>query len=564
MSDHDPIYEFSLGQAGAFVIPAEVLGAEGIAPEFQMAMRDERGVSADWIGLFNAAFGLFWRRTEHLARRAPRFWMPPRVQNTLIAGSDEPVLPFSQPFYRASWTLFDSDFDPDVSNVEFASYLILHQERMAQTQQILSAFVQNLSYWLDRSDAEIAMFRGGAAKSSRPDAATFRVLADSMETIRGLHDVDLKPPPRGGKPMMQVPPTGLAATQSQIEKLQRIGHDIGQAAEATISAFGRRYRGTTSEGFELLCRWLDAERPKAIVTGKPDEILWSPDGDADSALFREIAGTISTPVAESMIADLAVVGDCTSRFLASLRRADQLPPAHDEMEQRGLSYIHVRRNLVAYSLTDPAGNRLGAPSPTFDRLMLAARTIHEWGHQAVDAGWVPIADEHADAFASSNGELAALFDEIVTNAPAPMRGAARSDLGELSRASGQIGRSLAAYAQSRMPDFQANLLSQHFLTRAQAEAYVRNNVYCLVGVYPPAQVFRQLARYAYEYQYLRFSGMADRDRYFRSTTWFDRQFVASGFVTDDRVRALFRLMASICDCYAVDATAFDFEAARPH
>ncbi|MCA9256406.1 MAG: hypothetical protein KDA33_12250 [Phycisphaerales bacterium] len=564
MSEHDLIHDFLLGQERAFVIPAEALGSEGMSPSFRAAVCDVRNVSTDWLDMFDAAFAAYWARATDLATRSPRFWLPPRVQNVLIAGPDEPAPPFSQPFYRASWTMYASDFDPESSNTEFAAYLFLHQERMAQTQQILSAFVQNLSYWLTRSDRDVALFRAGATRSGRPDAATFVALADAMDVIRKLYDLDLRrPAAKGGKPLLGIPPTGLAATHSQIEKLQSMGQRIGAAAEGAIAAFGKRYVAGAAGGFDALRRWLEEARPNVLVVGRPNEILWAPTGDGDEAAFREIAGSISEPVAEGLMADLRVVGACTSRFLASLRRPDELPAAHDEMEQRGLSYIHVKRNLVAYSLTDSEGRRLSAPSPTYDRLMLAARTIHEWGHQAVDGGWVPVSSERRDAFASLNAELAVLFEEIVNHAPSAVMAGARADLGALSQATGAIGRALADYAQSRMPDFQANLLSQRYLTRSQAEAYVRNNVYCLNGVMPPAQVFRQLARYAYEYQYLRFSDMADRYGYFRTTTWFDRRFIASGVVTASRVESLFALMSAICDCYHVDEAAFDFGEAAP-
>lgn len=558
-------FDFMLGQDRAFVVPAEALSSAGIADGFQRAMRERRGIPQGWIDLFSAAFALYWERAAALAERSPQFWLPPRVQNVCVVGPDEPARPFSQAFYRASWTMHESDFDPDASDVEFAAYLFMHQERMAQTQQILAAFVQNLPYWLERSDEEVARFQRAAAASARPDSPTFGALADSLAMVRTLHDAVLKPPVlTTNEQLMQVPPTSLIASQGQIASLQAMGAKIGKAAEATIAAFGKRFVSAEGGGFDLLRQWLDDTQPNVLVTAKPDEILWAPVGDADSGRFREIAGGISRPIAESMIADLKVIDDCTQRFLGSLRRREELPAAHDEMEQQGLSYIHVGRNLVAYSLTDPIGNRLAGPTPTYDRLMLAARTIHEWCHQAVDAGWVCVPDSKSDEFASLNSELAQLFEAIVSEAPAQIMSIARPDLGELSRASGAVGRALADYAQSRMPDFQANLLAQRYLRQSEREAYVRNNVYCLIGVYPPAQVFRQLARYAYEYQYLRFSSVENKDGYFRSTTWFEHQYVASGIVSAARVERLFALMAQICDAYAIDDTAFNFQAALQH
>jgi hypothetical protein len=88
------------------------------------------------------------------------------------------------------------------------------------------------------------------------------------------------------------------------------------------------------------------------------------------------------------------------------------------------------------------------------------------------------------------------------------------------------------------------------------ETYVRNNVYCLsVGV-PPATLFQRLARYVYEYQYLRLSAVGDPRRYFLSSTWFEVEYVAPSILRLADLDALLRLVGDLCALYRVDETKF--------
>ena len=65
-----------------------------------------------------------------------------------------------------------------------------------------------------------------------------------------------------------------------------------------------------------------------------------------------------------------------------------------------------------------------------------------------------------------------------------------------------------------------------------------------------------LVRYLYEFQYLRFSAVADRRTFFLRSTWFDADFIDRGVLDEATFDALTAAVAGICDCYAVDESRF--------
>jgi hypothetical protein len=125
------------------------------------------------------------------------------------------------------------------------------------------------------------------------------------------------------------------------------------------------------------------------------------------------------------------------------------------------------------------------------------------------------------------------------------------DLRALSR-DGSAGAALAAIFASRIPDYQSNLLGFPFLDLAEREAYVRQNVRPLVAEYPPEQLWRQLVRTLYEYQYLGFSRVTDPRRYFVGTTRLEHDFIACGALDETRFDALAEAARALCTAHAVD------------
>jgi hypothetical protein len=200
--------------------------------------------------------------------------------------------------------------------------------------------------------------------------------------------------------------------------------------------------------------------------------------------------------------------------------------------------------------------RLRVPAPPYERFMLAARTIHEWGHLAAAAGWIPVASERRTDYERMAHELADGFEEIYRDAPGVVRAHTAGEMTRLTSHGLTVGAALARIAMNRFPDYQANLLARRYLSLAERETYMRNNVYSLALEYPSTQVFLRLARYAYEYQYLRFSGIGDAWTYFLSSTWCGDEYIQRRIVSTAQLRRLFETVGKLCDCFAVDESKF--------
>jgi hypothetical protein len=118
------------------------------------------------------------------------------------------------------------------------------------------------------------------------------------------------------------------------------------------------------------------------------------------------------------------------------------------------------------------------------------------------------------------------------------------------------GAALALVLLKRMPDYQANLLACRFLDLNERETYIRHNIRTLRGLYAPQQLWRMLARYLSEYQYLTFSAVADSVEFFVRSTGFDADFFASGVLDLRRFAALTTAVRCICATYVVDEACF--------
>ena len=103
--------------------------------------------------------------------------------------------------------------------------------------------------------------------------------------------------------------------------------------------------------------------------------------------------------------------------------------------------------------------RLHGPPLPYARAMLGARTVHEWAHLAVEAGWVPRTvsrDEY-------RGAACGRWPRSSSDHRCGAGGGARADGARPRRArrSGRRSRRRARAAPStRMPDYQANLVAR--------------------------------------------------------------------------------------------------------
>jgi hypothetical protein len=206
--------------------------------------------------------------------------------------------------------------------------------------------------------------------------------------------------------------------------------------------------------------------------------------------------------------------------------------------------------------------RLTGPPLPYERLMLGARTAHEWGHLADGAGWVPRVAPRAE-LAELRAAFAAELDAVIAGAPARVREVTRADLQQLSTA-GSPGTALARILVTRMPDYRANLVARRFMSEAERETYVRHNIRTLRPECPAPALWRMLVRYLYEYQYLGSvlgsSGIADRRAFLVHSTWFDADFFATGVLDEPRFDALATAVAGLSACYALDESKFRFVA----
>jgi hypothetical protein len=65
-----------------------------------------------------------------------------------------------------------------------------------------------------------------------------------------------------------------------------------------------------------------------------------------------------------------------------------------------------------------------------------------------------------------------------------------------------------------------------------------------------------LLRYIFEYQYLRFSAVADPRTFFLQSTWCAADFIASGVLGGEQFDQLTAAVAQVCDAFAVDESRF--------
>ncbi|MCG8409590.1 MAG: hypothetical protein MI923_30660 [Phycisphaerales bacterium] len=551
------LYDYYLSDKRMFLIPIEHLSANGMSATFQDLLLERSLVSEGWIELFNEAFRHYDQRASDLAAQAPRHWFPSRLQHACIVTEPARVRPYSQPFNKCSWLLYETDFDPATSNREFAAFQFFQAERLGLVREVISASLRNLSYYLICTDEEIERFCEGCRRSNRPDAVAYRAVAEAMPWIRRLYHESLKKPVLATiEPLIKIPQTGLLIPRSLQANLDELIGTWTKTAQDAMAEFQTAHQPRKGLHTEKLCGWLEATQPCVLITGPPERVLWDPDKPREIEAVRSALGDTADEIAKSIEADLQVIDERSRGFFMSLRRPEDLPMPHTEMEESGLSYLHVGRRMIAYNLLDKVTDRLNLPSPPYERDMLAARTIHEWGHQAVDAGLVPIATSRQADHEQYYEQLADLLDEIYRNAPAGARSITAASMARLADRDESPGHALARVATNRVCDFQANLLSQNYLTLAERETYIRNNVYALILESAGTELFQRLARHVYEYQYLRFSRIDDPLAYFLGSTWFGEQYLKTGILTDTQFKNLLSVVGKLCDCYEVDQSKF--------
>ncbi len=539
--------DFYLADSRLILIPIEHLAPSGMSRELADLLVAQRAWTHERVAFFDRSFQLYWSRSAALAGRT-RTWMAPRIRHVAVVDDPTSVRPYVQLLNTSAWMLYASDFDPERSDPELAAYLFAHGDRMALTGEVTLAALHNATWWFDRTEEECAAFAAAATRSPRPDAAGFVAIANALPWLRRLRHETLDPP-LVVSPHRAIPGTGLLVPQALEHAPRGLVDAVTAAARHAVEKYRSAWSASPNASVADLVGWLATDAPPLLVTAERGRVLWDPEypdriGALRSALKRGDAGAVA-----SIAEDIRVVARHTKSFLAALAEPDALPMPAPQTEQGGYSYLHRERRLIAYDLDERGMERYCGPALPYARLMLGARTVHEWAHLAVDAGWVPCRGE--SVLAARQAQLANELDRVIAALPAPMRAMTAQDVAVIG---GGIG--LARSFLARISDYQANLLAQRFLDRREIETYIRHNIRTLRTAYPPPQLFRMLVRYLFELQYLGFSEARDPLRFLVSSTWFDADFLATGVLDAEKLRALAGGAAAICACYAIDDTRF--------
>jgi hypothetical protein len=534
------------------LVPIEHLSPGGLSDAFAAAAVARGGWTTGHAALLNEAIGLYWARTAELARTTPT-WAPPRLRHVAVLREPLAMHPYAQLLNASAWTLYASDLDPAGSHAELVAYLLAHGDRTTRLGEVTLAALHNAAWWFARSDAECAAFAAAAASSTRPDAAAFQALAAALPWLRRLHHARLRPAPAGRHRAIPAPSCWC---RRPTRRRRSVWSTVGPPSRAASPIATRRPGAPDGAAVDALADWLATTAPRLLITCRDGALRWEPTAPSDLRPLRAELARAGGAAVRDVHADLAVLDRHTRRFLASLADPDALPACAPDAEQRGYAYMHRARRLLAYNLDEPGIDRRDGPALPYARAMLGARTVHEWAHLAVDAGWVPLALPAAE-LAQRVAALAVRLEALVAAAPDEIRRGTADDLAALSAGTTHTpGTALARLLLRRMPDYQANLLAARYLDEAERETYVRQNVRTLRAEYPAAHRWRMLLRYLYEFQYLRFSAVADRRTFFLRSTWFDADFIEGGVLDEATFDALTSAVAGICDCYAVDEARF--------
>ena len=547
------LVDYCFADGRLVLVPIEHLSPAGVSRDFAAVLLDRGGWSVARLALFDESFRLYWARSAELSRRT-RTWMPPRVRHVAVVIRDVAVRPYAQLLNTSAWTCYACDFDPDLGHAELGAYLFAHGDRMALTREVTLAALHNAAWWLERSDDECAAFAAAAARSRRPDADGVRAIARALPWLRRLRHETLAPP-AAATPHREIPGTGLLVPQALEREPRGLVDAWASAARRTLEEYRAAWRAAPNRVANDLVDWLARDVPPLLVTAGREHVLWEPAapdrvGSLRGALERGDAAGVA-----AVREDLQVVARHTRAFLAALVDPTALPPPALEIEPGGYTWLHRDRRMIAYDLHEPGMERLSGPDLPYARAMLGARTIHEWAHLAVDAGWVPCAVDGA-TFESRRRALAAELEDAVAAMPPALRAFTAPDLASLAHGR-PAGDALTELFSTRISDYQANLLAQRFLDRTEIETYVRHNIRTLRFDYAPTQLLRMLVRYLFELQYLRFSEVPDAKTFLVRSTWFDGDVFGTGLLSPQRFVALAECARALCDCYAVDESRFN-------
>jgi hypothetical protein len=443
---------------------------------------------------------------------------------------------------------------------EFGAFMFLHQERIAQEGRLGATVVKNMAYWLMRTAGERAAFLTAAERSRRPDAAAFIALGRALSWIDELGHVDVHAVDAvEGETYGLLETAGLIVPDSRKAQLGALLNVFREVeAEVGRSYFAAHAASASEEPSAELCAWLRETAPSLLLTSEDGQVLWDAARPESVAALRSLLGNLTAASAASLREDWRVVSERTTQVYAALREPERLADVFAVLDQEeGGTYIHRERKQMAYCLMQPGFEPCREPAPPYHRLLLGARTLHEWGHVLEEAGLVGVAESARESFAQGRAQIVACLETLLREAHTEVKQLAEHEaraLELLPYSEAGFAEGLTARLLERMPDFLANLVVARFASHAEMEAYVRVNVRKLD--LESEGPFSSLLGLVYSYQYLRFSCVANPRAYFEQLTGCEVEFVQSGFLSAERLEALLEAVAAVCDAYAIDETAF--------
>src|SRR5262249_31625969 len=155
-----------------------------------------------------------------------------------------------------------------------------------------------------------------ARRSTRPDAAAWRALAQSLPWLRRLHHDTIRPPVIVS-PHRSIPGTGLLVPRDLEDEPPRLIERWTAVARSAVDAHRATWRRHDRGAVEALCAWLSSAAPPLLVTGTGG-ILWDPDAPGRLEPLSVAIDQADGVAVAAMRADLAVVARHTRAFLAAV------------------------------------------------------------------------------------------------------------------------------------------------------------------------------------------------------------------------------------------------------
>ncbi|MGH1340183.1 MAG: hypothetical protein ACRBN8_01430 [Nannocystales bacterium] len=536
---------FYFDHPGMFVVPVEHLSLSGVDPEFVRVAQGEREIPEGFFELLGEAVSAYFDRVGSLFVAGRAQWFPPRLLNLCVVTDPERARLYYQPFVGASLLLQESDFDPKVSNLEMATYQLVHAERLGITRNVARTLLGNLGYFIQRSELERERFADAAVRSTRPDSEAFAALGEAMSWVGGLLHETLKPALLHSDGLTSIPGTGLLVSDEQTLKIGELVEVFEQVGKGALERYYTAQGASVGEQGPAarVGQHLVEHQPRLLLADREGSIIWDPEAPEELGALDGAFEGMCDRAAIGVCRDLELVALRTQQILERIVDPEALPFHAEEVEQKDGAYLHEQRRMMVYSLRQPGVDTEREGSPPFHRWLLGARIGHEWGHLAAEADLVRVSPEKQPRHDAALEEIAALFDTIIARAPERLRVQAEEQFVQRPRAQ-SIGAAMVAMQMQRIGDYESNVFAQAVLPAVEMEAYVRVNVRTLAQ--EPFSFLGKLARYAYEAQYLGFSRMANRRHYFYASTWFPDNYIKTGVLSEEEAGLMLDLMAEVC------------------